>query len=77
MLHRLRKWSETAKFRRLFDVCVVGRICIEGCLCRDFSHWQACIGEAVMQPVKYRIFIVQTAVQPLIKQNKSPPASCL
>lgn len=46
MLHRLRKRSETTKFRRLFDVCVVGRICVVGCLCCDFSHWQACIGEA-------------------------------
>ena len=41
----------------------VGRICAEGRLRRDFNHWQACIGEAVMPPVEYRIFIVQTAVK--------------
>lgn len=67
MLHRLRKRPETAKFRRLFDVCNVGQICAEGRLRRDFSHWRACIAEAVMPPVGYRIFIVQMAVQILIK----------
>lgn len=48
----------------------VGRICAEGRLRRDFNHWQACIGEPVMPPVEYRIFIVQTAVQTLTKQSK-------
>ena len=67
MLHRLRKRPETAKFRRFFDVCNVGQICAEGRLRRDFSHWRACIAEAVMPPVGYRIFIVQMAVQILIK----------
>ena len=67
MLHRLRKRPETAKFRRFFDVCNVGQICAEGRLHRDFSHWRACIAEAVMPPVGYRIFIVQMAVQILIK----------
>ncbi len=48
----------------------VGQICAEGRLCRDFNHWQACTGEAVMPSVEYRIFIVQTAVQTLSKQSK-------
>lgn len=45
----------------------VGQICAEGRLHRDFSYWRACIAEAVMPPVGYRIFIVQMAVQTLIK----------
>lgn len=48
----------------------VGRICVGGCLCRDFSHWQALYrwGRHAAGQVSY--FIVQTAVQILIKQSK-------
>ncbi len=49
----------------------VGRIYARAHLLRDFSHWRACIGEVVVPPVEYRIFIVQTAVQTLIKQSKT------
>lgn len=68
MLHRLRKRPETAKFRRLFDVCNVGQVCAEGRLYRDFSHWRACIARLSCRRLGIVFFIVQMAVQILIKR---------
>ena len=67
MLHRLRKRPETAKFRRLFDVCKCRPNLCRRPFAPRFQPLAGVYSEAVMPPVGYRIFIVQMAVQILIK----------
>lgn len=45
----------------------VGQICAEGRLHRDFSHWRACIARLSCRRSGIVFFIVQMAVQILIK----------